>query len=118
MIDSNKKLIRGIGINDTEYNTRTCQHYSRWSEMLRRCYYSTNVGAYIAQCKALGIDHELSVIAPIEYGNTVCKEWLLFSNFRAWAVARGTKGSLVGGVTLFSGNEYRPSRCSIRILNI
>ena len=73
---SKRKLVQGKGVNDawyiisyknTEGNKVRCPYYSRWKNMLERCYskkYQEARATYI--------------------GCSVSEDWLLFSNFRKW----------------------------------
>lgn len=70
-----RKSIYGAGVNDVDYSVhqrvngkRTiCPYYSRWHDMMSRCY-GRNLPAY--------------------QGCTVSREWLIFSNFRAWMIGQ------------------------------
>ena len=65
-MEQHKKLVYGVGINDLLY-TRGTPSYLAWTAMLERCYcakYQHNRNTY-NDC-------------------SVCKEWLLFSNFKKW----------------------------------
>jgi hypothetical protein len=46
-----------------------CPYYTRWTGMLERCYSEKHHKVY-----------------PSYIGCSVCEEWLLFSNFRAWCI--------------------------------
>ncbi len=81
-----KKLLRGVGINDADYETQHyewvpceitgvlkkkrvwyCPYYRRWCSMLARCY-----------SKVVHLDRSSYK------GVTVCEDWLTFSNFKNW----------------------------------
>lgn len=94
-----KRLVCGVGINDADYavSKRTelnpingvrrqrvdwlCPHYAEWVAMLKRCKRNTSY--------------------------SVCKEWLLFSNYRAWSITQTWFGTLK-----VSGFVYSASNCS------
>lgn len=71
-----KSLLYGFGIDDTDYQKERraysgktskivwyCETYSRWKNMIKRCYANTD-----------------SSYADV----TVCEEWRYFSNYKAW----------------------------------
>lgn len=100
---SNRKLLRGIGVNDAEYMTTPMVNgaqlwdpaYRAWFSMLRR--------AYNQQCHAA---------QPTYSDVTVCKEWHLFSAFRAWWLANYRDGYSLDKDLLVVGNrEYGPGKC-------
>lgn len=72
---SNRKLVYGIGVNDSDYLTTetidnkkvVCPYYLAWKSMLMRCY-----------CEKFKLKQ------PAYIGCSVCKDWQIFSNFRAW----------------------------------
>jgi len=73
-----KSLKYGVGINDADYSVITrdsdgkatlCSVYSRWSDMLDRCYSKRKY--------------------PDRY---VCDSWLLFSTFKCWYDAQPYAG--------------------------
>lgn len=108
----NKSLIYGVGINDADYvvstadsttvngkrkfyNFRRCPYYTVWLEMLRRGH----------------SDKEKS-----RHGSykdvTVCKEWHLFSNFKAWMEQQDWEGKQLDKDILIRGNRvYSPEAC-------
>lgn len=75
-----KRLIFGVARNDADYAITSrvitedgkvkllvCPYYVTWYEMIRRCY-----------------SKRYQSLQPTYVGGEVCKEWLLFSNFRKW----------------------------------
>ena len=99
----------GVGINDADYKTRrnfdidgnkisaTCPYYSTWSAMLRRCYDK----AYINKNQRYK-------------GCTVCKEWLVFSNFAKWMCEQDWSGKALDKDIkgeLLSDKIYSPDTC-------
>jgi len=108
-----RKLICGIGINDVGYmvnkkegvNISHCPYFSRWSNMIHRCY------------------NPKSIIKKPAYRDcSVCDEWLIFSNFRAWMKSQDWKDKCLDKDILKQGNRiYSPSTCifvSLRINNL
>lgn len=98
-----KKLIYGVGINDTEYvkertvnGTRySCPFYNVWRGMLNRC--------YNASCQEIN---------PSYKGCTVCDEWLTFSAFKVWMIDQDWKGKQLDKDLLVIGNKiYSPEAC-------
>lgn len=70
-----KKLVYGVGVNDYEGKTSTrvngkdrpIDSYSRWKDMLRRCY-----------------SDKFIQNNPVYAGTSVSTEWLIFSNFKVY----------------------------------
>ena len=106
MIAKNK-LVHGVGINDADYYVRRevteggnkviwkCPFYTRWLNMLTRCYYENYQKKY-----------------PSYKGCFVCEGWLRFSNFRAWMVQQDWEGKELDKDILIRGNKvYSPQRC-------
>lgn len=106
-----KKLVYGVGINDTTEPTEkshrennkkvtewVCPYYRKWTDMLRRCYSKTK---------------------PLGYENCyVCEEWLYFSNFRAWAAEQGLCEDnrdlhLDKDLKVIGNKEYSPDKCTL-----
>lgn len=100
-----KKLVYGVGINDSTTTTQYCKvvkrngkrvsqlvwrcpYYSKWSEMLRRCYSDSL--------------HKRNR----RYLNCiVCKEWLTFSNFKSWMEKQAWEGKHLDKDILIQGNK-------------
>lgn len=96
------------GINDANYNVNvydsssgklvrlwTCPYYSRWIDMLKRCYSETF--------------HKRQ---PTYIGCTVCDEWLYFSNFKRWMEKQDWSGKHLDKDLLVKGNKiYSPETC-------
>lgn len=98
-----RRPVCGIGTNDANYNTfyvtesgrKTCPYYNRWNGMLERCYG----------------DHDASRRRCYK-GCTVSKEWLLFSNFRAWMKNQDWEGLELDKDIILPGNkEYSKEYC-------
>ena len=98
---SRRNKILNNGVNDAYYKTSPrnqsacCPYYQKWLSMLKRCYsvkYQNRQPTYI--------------------GCTVCKEWLLFSNFRKWMEAQTWKGmELDKDIIVYNNKIYSPSTC-------
>jgi len=93
------KLVYGVGINDhfepVNKNGDILVAYDYWHAMLRRCY-STKYH----------IHH------PTYIGCTVCKEWLIFSNFKRWFDENYRDGFQLDKDILVKGNKvYSPDTC-------
>lgn len=98
------RLICGIGVNDADYTTRpskggvmvTCQFYRAWKDMIERCY-----------------SEKLQARKPMYKGCSVCGEWLIFSNFKAWMQQQDWQGKELDKDILVKGNKvYSPSTCA------
>jgi hypothetical protein len=98
-----KKRVFNNGINDANYSVNytvngkktTCPYYSKWYEMIRRCY---SVRYHLTQ--------------PSYITASVCEEWLIFSNFKAWMETQDWEGKQLDKDLLVEGNrEYSPSSC-------
>lgn len=102
------RKVFGIGINDADYPTNKydvlegkytriwiCPFYSRWKEMLRRCYHT-----------------KLHEVQP-KYGKcSVKEEWWLFSTFKSWMETQDWEGKELDKDLLVRGNtEYGPETC-------
>ena len=102
------KLMYSSGINDADYpvvirkmvNGKDkmvwiCPYYLKWKDMLKRC--------YSAKCLEK---------RPTYKGCSVCNEWLLFSNFRAWMITQDWKDKHIDKDFLVEGGKvYSPSTC-------
>jgi len=103
-----KGLVYGVGINDADYVVSVrkfidgsyktvwrCPYYSKWNDMIRRCY-----------CKNRGktnLSYATSLVVP---------EWHYFSNFRAWMEKQDWEGKQLDKDILFPGNKvYGPDTC-------
>ena len=99
-----KKPVYGVGVDDTDYQkfkkvngktTYLCEIYKKWQNMLSRCY-------SVAYKK----------INPSYDGVTVCDEWLLFSNFKAWVESQKWQGcDLDKDLISPSAKQYNPESC-------
>lgn len=109
----NKKLVYGVGINDSDYiiskkktvgrdgrrlkqiTVWTCPFYQSWIGMLRRCYSEI----FHKKC-------------PTYIGCSVCEEWLTFSNFKKWMETQDWGGKQLDKDILVVGNKvYSPETC-------
>lgn len=103
-----KKLIYGVGINDSEKSVSIyeiiddkpvrvgkCKIYTMWWNILRRCY------------SADGQEKQ-----PTYKECTVATEWQTFSKFRDWVISQDWEGKEIDKDILFPGNKiYSPERC-------
>lgn len=98
-----RKPVYGVGINDAKYNLSitignkkyTCPYYSRWVDMLTRCY---NIKSLKRR--------------PTYSGCSVASEWLVFSNFRKWMERQEWQGKHLDKDLLVKGNKvYSSSTC-------
>ena len=99
-----KSLLYGVGVNDADYAVEArcgavryrCPFYVKWSSMIQRCYskiYKMKTSAY--------------------EGCTVCKEWLIFSNFKSWMEEQDWQGKELDKDLLVVGNKvYSPETCA------
>ena len=106
---SKRNLVFGVGINDADYKVMIhdivdgkdkiiwiCPYYNKWYDMLRRCY-----------------SKRYQKGQPTYKGCYVCKEWLLFSNFRAWMIQQEWEGRCLDKDFLIEGNKmYSPVTCA------
>ena len=102
------KTIRGVGMNDADYNvtkskkvngktiiTWMCPFYLVWVSMLNRCYSATVHKSH-----------------PSYKDCSVCDEWLIFSNFKAWMEQQDWGDKQLDKDLLVEGNKvYSPDTC-------
>ena len=93
------KLVHGVGVNDADYTVRTkdglCHFYSRWADMIARCYYEKSLEKH-----------------PTYRCCTVCDEWLTFSNFKMWMEKQDWQGKELDKDIKKPGNKvYSPDNC-------
>ena len=107
------RLVYNVGINDANYRVQEwaivdggdgkrkqrlvwiCPFYSRWRDMLKRCY-----------------SHKYQETRPTYIGCSVCDEWLTFSVFRAWMETQNWDGKELDKDILVPGNRvYSPNVC-------
>lgn len=95
-----KKLLYGFGVNDSETpvtikqkdgSFKMCRIYSRWGNMLKRCYSESAKGTKYGKCK-------------------VDTRWKRFSEYRSWFLSNEVNG-LVIDKDLLSGKLYSPETC-------
>ena len=98
-----KKLIHGVGINDSDYavcptiNGKRvwCPFYVTWVGMLKRCY-----------CP------KWQAKKPTYIGCLVVPEWHSFMAFRAWMIEQDYEGKHLDKDLLIPGNKiYGPDTC-------
>ena len=83
----------GIGINDIKESFQS-PFYSRWKDMLRRCYDKNYIEEYptYANCR-------------------VCDEWLTLSNFKHWMEQQDWEGNHLDKDIIGCGKVYSPDNC-------
>jgi len=103
------KLLYGVGINDSGYvltshgvdggkyrKTSICPFYQCWAGMIERGYSQKTKARY-----------------PSYKETTVCSEWLLFSNFKAWMQQQDWQGKHLDKDIIVEGNQvYSPDSCA------
>lgn len=103
MVGRKNILVRGVGINDANYEVATaadegkafCHIYITWAAMLGRVYSEYTLKNH-----------------PSYRDCSVCDEWLLFSNFRLWMICQDWKGKQLDKDILIPGNKkYSPETC-------
>ena len=109
----NKKLVYGVGTNDSGYvvgkweeagyvngkrkrkHVWVCPFYQTWTNMLDRCY-----------------SPKFQERQPTYQGCAVSEDWLTFSNFRDWMTTQDWEGKQLDKDLLFEGNKvYGPDTC-------
>jgi hypothetical protein len=91
---SKQKLVYGVGTNDLTYKENE-EAYQKWSNMLKRCYHQTTQ------------QKQLTYI-----GCSVCDEWKVFSNFKAWFDIHSSPDQELDKDILIRGNKiYGPAYC-------
>ena len=100
---SKRKPVYGVGINDADYmvfsrvdgSQSVCSYYQSWVNMMVRCYSS-----------------KFQEKKPTYTGCSITKEWLTFSNFRAWMITQDWRGKHLDKDILIPGNkEYGQNSC-------
>lgn len=100
---SSRKKVHIFGINDADYLVQPringikymCPYYDVWQGMLRRCYSQESLRK-----------------RPTYFGCTVCKDWHLFSNFRAWMKTQDWKDKSLDKDIITPNNKvYSPDNC-------
>ena len=108
-----RKLVYGVGVNDSGYAVKkfetikyveskqkrklvwTCPYYQTWTDMLKRCYSA-----------------KFQERQPTYKGCSVSKEWLTFSNFKAWMEKQEWEGLQIDKDILIKGNQvYSSDAC-------
>lgn len=98
-----KRLVQGVGINDSDYQTQfrkggsmeSCLVYRRWTDLLVRCY-----------------SKKFKEKSPTYRDVTVCEEWKRFSNFRKWMLCQDWYGKHLDKDILVKNNKvYSPETC-------
>lgn len=98
-----RRPIAGVGINDAKYITTprirgkqiVCPYYRVWAHMIARCYSKTIHDKY-----------------PTYRDCSVCDDWLIFSNFKAWMMEQDWQGKALDKDILKRGNRiYSSENC-------
>lgn len=93
-----KKLVGGQGILDIsciDSNKKVFKSYKIWADMLARCY-----------------SKKSQIRNPTYIGCSVCKEWLIYSNYKQWYDEHCYIGGQVDKDILIKGNMiYSPNTC-------
>jgi len=98
-----RKLVFGVGVNDADYivskldsgTSSVCPYYSRWINMLLRCY-----------------SNKPSSKSASYFGCSVSDEWFLFSSFKDWMKKQDWAGKHLDKDLLVPGNKvYSAESC-------
>ena len=112
MKERGKKLTRGIGINDMDYDVFKrlpdgkvwhCPIYRAWSNMLTRVTHKEKKYSY-------EYDENFGQ-SYFEVG--VCEEWKTFSNFHKWYSSQDWEGRQLDKDLLGDGTLYSPETCCL-----
>lgn len=109
-----RKLIHGVGINDSNYPTQrketvswvdgkqtqrllwTCPYFQLWNSLMQRCYSER---------------HKLQ--RPTYRDASCCEEWNTFSNFRRWMETQDWQEKELDKDLILPGNKhYSPETCA------
>ncbi len=101
-----RSLICGVGINDANYKVLPrvnggqlrCPFYQKWVSMIKRCY-----------------SHKLQAKQPRYKGCSVCDNWLIFSNFRAWMIKQDWEGNELDKDLIKKGNKIYSSEFCLMV---
>jgi hypothetical protein len=95
VVNTVRKLVHGVGINDLPYVIKDCPYYERWRSILCRCY-STKFhkgNKCYKDCE-------------------ICDEWRYASNFKKWMETKDWMGKVLDKDILYYGNKvYSPEKC-------
>ncbi len=87
-----RKLVCGVGTNDADYKIKVgrnqCPFYTKWINMLKRCYYSKYAERF-----------------PAYEGCLVSDDWLVFSNFKVWMLSQNWINKELDKDILVPGNK-------------
>ena len=89
------RKVYGVGINDIGCKGENVPYYTRWVEMLKRCY-----------------SEKWHKKEPTYKDCYVCEEWVTFSNFKKWMEQQNWQGKELDKDILVPENkEYGPRTC-------
>lgn len=109
------KLVRGIGVNDADYDvveftyredgsrykSWECPFYRDWTNMLTRC--TSEDGKY---------SYDYAPNHNSQYTKCSCHpDWLHFSKFRLWAITQEWEGNHLDKDLIGDGTYYSPDAC-------
>lgn len=109
------KLVRGIGVNDADYDvvkftyrddgsrykSWECPFYRDWTNMLTRC--TSEDGKY---------SYEYAPNHNSQYTKCSCHpDWLYFSKFRSWVITQEWEGNHLDKDLIGDGTYYSPDTC-------
>lgn len=108
-----KKLVRGVGINDSDYKvtkfeTVECENGQRKRKLIWKCPYYQVWQSILDRCYST----ELHGRRPSYKGCSVHEDWLTFSKFKTWMEAQDWKDKHLDKDLLFEDNKvYSPDTC-------
>lgn len=89
-------MLCGIALNDADYKVTGCPFHQTWKRMVERCYAPSMLKRN-----------------PTYIDDTVCKDWLAFSNFKSWMKVQPWEGMELDKDMLVKGNkQYSPEACA------
>lgn len=111
----NSKLVAGVGINDANYAVVQYEYYYSFIEnrnkrrMVWRCPFYTAWSNMLVRCHNINLKKRQQNYIDA----TCCKEWLLFSNFKAWMEQQDWEGKqLDKDIITCGGKHYSPETCT------
>lgn len=93
--DNTEPLVKKEFINNKWVKSWTCPYYSKWKDMLMRCY-----------------SDKFQEKHPTYKGCLVCDEWLVFSNFKKWMINQDwVDKHLDKDIKIPNNKIYSPDTC-------